>query len=67
MALNAKSEGGDSMTKTVGSTAPMASSRPGAVIHDMTKRKLVAKEAAMDKRGGKPTAAELNLEKRIGE
>lgn len=29
-------------------------------------KKLVAKEAAMDKKGGKPTAAEKKLEKKLG-
>ena len=29
-------------------------------------KKLAAKEAAMDKKGGKPSAAEKKLEKRLG-
>jgi hypothetical protein len=52
------------MTATKGTIAGMTA-RPGAVIHDMTKNK--AKEAAMDKKGGTPTAAETKLEKLIGE
>lgn len=57
-------KGGDTMTKTKGSTAGMK--RRGATIHDM--KKLVANEAVMDKQSGdkNKSAAEIQLEKKIG-